>query len=114
MSDLICAKCGSGTKLNGALYIHCNPEVYLCGYCHNIFQELHDKLWDIYMRDDGHKYMVVIELISQVSWNIMNARMERKAGKKKWKNQTCRFCENPDSILSKETCCTNCSKLPIS
>jgi len=26
-------------------------------------------------------------------------------------NQTCRFCENPESILTKETCCTGCSKL---
>ena len=26
-------------------------------------------------------------------------------------NQTCRFCENPESTLTKETCCTGCSKL---
>ena len=25
--------------------------------------------------------------------------------------QMCRFCENPSSILTKETCCTGCSKL---
>jgi len=25
--------------------------------------------------------------------------------------QTCRFCENRKSILTKETCCTGCSKL---
>lgn len=27
------------------------------------------------------------------------------------KRQTCRFCENHESILTKETCCTGCSKL---
>lgn len=27
------------------------------------------------------------------------------------KNQTCRFCEDPNSILTKETCCTGCSML---
>jgi hypothetical protein len=27
--------------------------------------------------------------------------------------QTCRFCLNPDSILSKETCCSGCSKLRL-
>lgn len=27
------------------------------------------------------------------------------------KEQTCRFCEDPDSILTPETCCTGCSKL---
>lgn len=27
------------------------------------------------------------------------------------KNQTCNFCENPESIITKETCCTGCSKL---
>ena len=26
-------------------------------------------------------------------------------------NQTCRFCNNPESILTPETCCTGCSKL---
>lgn len=26
------------------------------------------------------------------------------------KNQTCRFCEDPSSILTKETCCSGCSK----
>lgn len=25
--------------------------------------------------------------------------------------QTCTHCENPDSILTKDTCCTGCSKL---
>ena len=25
--------------------------------------------------------------------------------------QTCTFCQNPDSILSLETCCTGCSRL---
>jgi len=27
------------------------------------------------------------------------------------KNQTCRFCEDPDSILTRETCCSCCSKI---
>jgi hypothetical protein len=27
------------------------------------------------------------------------------------KNQTCRHCLNPESILTPETCCTNCSIL---
>lgn len=27
-------------------------------------------------------------------------------------DQTCTFCENPASILEKNTCCTGCSKLP--
>lgn len=26
-------------------------------------------------------------------------------------NQTCTFCNNPDSILSRETCCGGCSKI---
>ena len=26
-------------------------------------------------------------------------------------SQTCRFCENPESILTKETCCSGCSKI---
>lgn len=26
-------------------------------------------------------------------------------------NQTCSFCENPESILTTNTCCTGCSKL---
>ena len=25
--------------------------------------------------------------------------------------QTCRFCEDADNLLTKETCCTGCSKL---
>jgi cytochrome c2 len=114
-SDLTCAKCGSGSKTKGAYYVHKpNVDIYLCGFCHNIFQELNDKLWDIFMRNDGHNNVIVKKLMSKVSWNIMNARMDRKAGKSPWtKDQTCRFCENPESILSKGTCCTGCSKLPI-
>lgn len=29
------------------------------------------------------------------------------------KNQTCTFCENPQSILTEYTCCTGCSKLNV-
>jgi hypothetical protein len=28
-------------------------------------------------------------------------------------NQTCSFCENPESILTPLTCCTGCSKLKL-
>lgn len=27
------------------------------------------------------------------------------------KKQTCNFCENPESILYRETCCSGCSKI---
>ena len=27
-------------------------------------------------------------------------------------NQICRFCEKADSILTRETCCSGCSKIP--
>jgi hypothetical protein len=26
-------------------------------------------------------------------------------------NQTCRYCENPENILEKDTCCSGCSKI---
>ncbi len=49
--------------------------------------------------------------------NIKLAKKHREMGISPWnklsyeKDQTCNFCQNPDSILTKNTCCTGCSKL---
>ena len=53
--------------------------------------------------------------------NIRLAKQLREEGKSPWQklgnvekydpNQTCNFCNNPESILTEDTCCTGCSKL---
>lgn len=73
---------------------------------------MHNKIFDRFMQENGHNNIIISKLLSQESWNMLKARMERKVGKIKW-GQTCRHCDNPEAILSKETCCTVCSKVKM-
>ncbi len=45
-------------------------------------------------------YKLLEDRIGPMPWNLI-----------KQIGQTCRFCEQPNSILEKNTCCTGCSKL---
>lgn len=81
-----CDKCGSGSCNKGALYAHVWPPVFLCGFCHNTYQSLNDKLFDAFMADDCQNKPPIENWLSEVSGNMLHARMERKAGKSKWVN----------------------------
>jgi len=83
-SDLVCDKCGSGTKIMGALYDQHGIEKYLCGFCHNTFQSMIEKLFDTFMQDNCEHKMPFVSWLSDEAGNILHARMERKAGKNKW------------------------------
>lgn len=37
--------------------------------------------------------------------------ISKQEAKKYWPDQICTFCQDPENILTKETCCTGCSKL---
>lgn len=54
----------------------------------------------------------LIGLLSKCPCEICRKEL-RRLEKKYDVEQTCTFCNNPDSILTKEICCKGCSKLTV-
>ena len=80
-----CHKCGSGTEEEGALYKWQSDEpIYLCHFCHTIFNDLYENLFETFMQENAHDHVLLKVWLSTIQYHMLRGRMERKNGKGPW------------------------------